>query len=86
MKVELQNGDRITIPEGCKAQINGNEVVIEKEEVQEFKDGDILVALINGRRCNIFIYKGRNERNLRCYYAGLDMNNKLHINKSISGS
>lgn len=84
MKVELQNGDRITIPEGCKAQINGNEVVIEK--VQEFKDGDILVALINGRRCNTFIYKGKNERGLRCYYAGLDMVNKLHINKFISSS
>lgn len=48
MKVELQNGDRITIPEGCKAQINGNEVVIEKEEKEEdFKRGDILVSLSN---------------------------------------
>lgn len=48
MKVELQNGDRITIPEGCKAQINGNEVVIEKEEKSEdFKRGDILVSLSN---------------------------------------
>lgn len=48
MKVELQNGDRITIPEGCKAQINGNEVVIEKEEVQEFKDGDVLTSVYDG--------------------------------------
>lgn len=44
MKVELQCGDTITIPEGCKAQINGNEVVIEKEKVQEFKDGDVLAS------------------------------------------
>jgi len=43
MKVELQCGDTITIPEGCKAQINGNEVVIEKEGM-EFKDGDILTS------------------------------------------
>ena len=35
MKVELQAGDTITIPKGCKAQINGNEVVIEKEEKEE---------------------------------------------------
>lgn len=84
MKIELQCGDTIAIPEGCKAQINGNEVIIEK--VQEFKDGDILVALINGRRCNTLIYKGKNERGLRCYYAGLDMVNKLHINKFISSS
>lgn len=47
MKVELQSGDTITIPEGCKAQINGNEVVVEKEgkeEVRGFKDGDILTS------------------------------------------
>ena len=65
MKVELQNGDRITIPEGCKAQINGNEVVIEKEEkeeVQEFKDGDVLVLVVNGKRCNAFIYKSTDKR------------------------
>lgn len=48
MKVELQNGDRITIPEGCKAQINGNEIVVEKEEEsKDFKRGDILVSLSN---------------------------------------
>ena len=48
MKVELQCGDKITIPEGCKAQINGNEVVVEKEEKSEdFKRGDILVSLSN---------------------------------------
>lgn len=51
MKVELQNGDRITIPEGCKATINGNEVVIEKEEkkeVQKFKEGDVLQSVYDG--------------------------------------
>lgn len=48
MKVELQNGDRIAIPEGCKAQINGNEVVVEKEgKSEDFKRGDILVSLYN---------------------------------------
>ena len=48
MKVELQNGDRIAIPEGCKAQINGNEIVVEKEgKSKDFKSGDILVSLSN---------------------------------------
>lgn len=42
MKVKLTSGDRIRIPEGCKATINGNEVVIEKKE-QEFKDGDVII-------------------------------------------
>lgn len=32
MKVELQIGDTITIPEGCKATIKGGSVVFEKEE------------------------------------------------------
>ena len=44
MKVELQNGDRITIPEGCKAIVKDGSVVIEKEKVQEFKDGDVLAS------------------------------------------
>ena len=48
MKIELQAGDKITIPEGCKAQINGNEVVIEKKEKsKDFKRGDILVSHFN---------------------------------------
>ena len=60
MKVELQSGDRITIPEGCKAQINGNEVVIEKEKkeeakTQEFKDGDVLTSLFDNKV--VFIFK-----------------------------
>lgn len=46
MKVELQNGDRITIPAGCRAKINGNEVVVEKEE-KEFKRGDVIVSKID---------------------------------------
>ena len=46
MRIELQAGDKITIPEGCRAQINDNDVVIEKEEKsKDFKRGDILVSL-----------------------------------------
>lgn len=48
MKVELQCGDTITIPEGCKAQINGNKVVVEKDgKSKDFNRGDILVSLFN---------------------------------------
>lgn len=48
MKVEFQCGDTITIPEGCKAQINGNEIVIEKEgKSKDFNRGDILVSPFN---------------------------------------
>ena len=60
MKVELQNGDRITIPAGCKAIVNGNEVVVEKEKkeeakTQEFKDGDVLTSLFDNKV--VFIFK-----------------------------
>ena len=70
MKVELQNGDRITIPEGCKAQINGNEVVIEKYE-NEFKDGDVLTLLRNNKA--VFIFREdelKQKNNENGYYVG----------------
>ena len=56
MKVELQNGDRLTVPNGCKATINGNEVVIEKGNL-EFKDGDVLVSNDKYQKFS-FIFKG----------------------------
>ena len=45
MIVDFQCGDTITIPEGCKAIVKDGSVVFEREEieeVQEFKDGDVL--------------------------------------------
>ena len=48
MKVELQCGDSITIPEGCKAIVKDGSVVFEREEKegeQEFKDGDVLRSI-----------------------------------------
>lgn len=46
MKVELQCGDKITIPEGCKAIVKDGSVVFEKE-VQEFENGDVLCSAYN---------------------------------------
>lgn len=57
MKVELQCGDSITIPEGCKAIVKGKSVVFEKEEkeeVQEFKDGDVLCSIYDN---TVLIFK-----------------------------
>lgn len=45
MEIKLNAGDKITIPTGCKATIEDNQIIIkEKKEDQkeEFKDGDIL--------------------------------------------
>ena len=77
MKVELQNGDRITIPEGCKATINGNEVVIEKEQV--FKDGDVLEVECSG---HIIIFQERGHADLQnknYYYVCMDAQRELKV-------
>lgn len=53
MEIKLSNGDRLTVPHGCKATVNGNEIVIEKE-TQEFKDGDILTSIYDDKVTLIF--------------------------------
>ena len=75
MKVELQCGDTITIPEGCKAIVKDGSVVFEK--VQEFKDGDIL-AHINDSNCPCpFIYKDTDARGFYQYYVGVDSRDNI---------
>ena len=44
MKVELQCGDTIAIPDGCKAIVKDGSVVFEKE----FEDGDVLCSAYSG--------------------------------------
>lgn len=86
MKVELQCGDTITIPEGCKAIVKGKSVVFEKEEkVQEFKDGDVLVVVVNGERHNAFIYKSTDAVGFHLFYAGINADGNLLINDSSNG-
>lgn len=65
MKVELQCGDTIAIPDGCKATIKDGEVVIEKE-VQEFKDGDVLCSAYNG---TMVIFKEKEKDGSRYFYS-----------------
>ena len=88
MKVELQCGDTITIPEGCKAIVKDGSVVFEREkeeEVQEFKDGDVLVVVVNGKRRNAFIYKGSDVLGFHLFYAGINADGNLLINDSSNG-
>lgn len=61
MEITFKDGDRITIPEGCKATIDGNEVVIEKKK-QEFKDGDVLATTERVGTKTILIFKGKESR------------------------
>lgn len=83
MKVELQCGDTIAIPDGCKATVKDGSVVIEKEE--KFKDGDILVSFVNEERYNAFIYKGTDKNGFHSYYVGVDACKLLSISTSPSG-
>ena len=71
MKIELQAGDTITIPEGCKAVIKDGSVVFEKE--QEFKDGDIVISDI-GTIC-IFKENSTYDR-FTSYYNTVHSNNE----------
>ena len=52
MEIKLSNGDRLTVPQGCKATVNGSEIIIEKE--REFKDGDILTSIYDDKVTLIF--------------------------------
>ena len=57
MEVTLKAGDSLNIPEGCKAVIKDNVVVFEqkeREEVQEFKDGDVLCSIYDN---TVLIFK-----------------------------
>lgn len=66
MKVELQCGDKITIPEGCKSTIKDGNVVFEKKEnAEEFKNGDVLVVNIGNVECPFIFFKASNDS---CYY------------------
>lgn len=72
MKVELQAGDSITIPQGCKAVIKEGEVVFEKR-VSGFKDGDIVISDI-GTIC-IFKENSIYDR-FTSYYNTIHSNNE----------
>ncbi|WP_455072293.1 hypothetical protein [Prevotella melaninogenica] len=82
MKVELQCGDTITIPEGCKAIVKDGSVVFERE--QKFKDGDVLVSVVNGHRHNAFIYESTDKKGFHSYYIGIDICGQLSFDKYLS--
>lgn len=78
MKVDFQCGDTITIPKGCKAVVKDGSVVFEKEEkeeVQEFKDGDVLCSTLDNI---MLIFKARHNH-ARSYFDS-------HYNNKGSGN
>lgn len=84
MKVELQCGDTITIPEGCKATIKDRSVVFEKEEqkeeVREFKDGDVLTSRLDNKFIFIFKKDELNQKdNRNGYYVCHKANHIINV-------
>lgn len=81
MKVEIQCGDTITIPEGCKAIVKDGSVVFEKEEkekVQDFKDGDIVILCGRTKKDrHPFIFKREDDGGRQKFYIGIDFWNVL---------
>ena len=90
MKIELQCGDTITIPEGCKAIVKDGSVTFVKEEDKEFKDGDILIddRKLSEFPCKIImIYKGAKSEG-GCYecYIFRNLMGSLVINEGCCNS
>ena len=90
MKVELQCGDTITIPEGCKAIVKGKSVVFEKEEkeekdeAQEFKEGDVLCSIYDD---TMLIFKDVSKCTkgyFDSHYNNQGLDNKLWKSESFS--
>lgn len=74
MEIKLSAGDKINIPENCKAIIENNQIIIEKQKEEfkeEFKDGDILRSVQTG---TIVIFKS--------YQTNLKDNFCSHYNNS----
>lgn len=71
MKVELQHGDTITIPEGCKATVKDNQIIV--EEQQEFKDGDIVISKFHKRVLVFLNYREGNKQAFDNYSDGINV-------------
>lgn len=74
MEIKLNAGDRINIPENCRATIKDNLIIIEeqKEEQEEFKEGDILHSR-NHDRIVIFSRYSPNDKGLfDCYFSSTE--------------
>ena len=80
MEILLKQGDRLPIPDGCKAVIEGNLLLIEKKE-PEFRDGDILACNEEFCRCP-FIFKGYDEKGFSKFYTGIGYGGDLIISTS----
>lgn len=78
MEIILNCGDKINIPDGCKAEIKDGVITIEKGE-PKFKDGDILAYVGNTDNTSTFIYRGEDDNGSHKYYVGINVYKRLSI-------
>ena len=74
MEIVLNCGDKINIPDGCKAEIKDGVITIEKPR---FKDGDILADVTTAVLTCPFIARGECEGGCYGYYVGVDKGGDL---------
>lgn len=77
MEIKLSAGDKFTIPTGCKATIEDNQIIIEEKQEEEFKDGDILRSTISNRTIIFKSYKKDSKIICNIHYNNCDILNDL---------
>ena len=74
MEIKLNAGDKIQVPENCKATIEDNVIIIEEKQ-NEFKEGDVLRSIYDG---TMIIFKAFGKTGeMSSYYD----NDRLNINE-----
>ena len=68
MEIKINAGDKIQVPENCKATIEDNIIIIEEKQ-EEFKDGDILHSKLTA---SVVIFKNYGDNSMdsfRIHYS-----------------
>ena len=80
MEIKLNAGDKINIPEDCKATIEDNQIIIEEKQ-EEFKDGDILKCIESD---NMVVFKNRYNQTsaFRIYFSLIGESHRLCLYSS----
>ena len=74
MEIKLSAGDKIQVPENCKATIEDNLIIIEEEQ-SLFKDGDILHSCTTDRMVIFKSYEDKLRTAFCSYYNNCNLSN-----------
>lgn len=78
MEIKLNAGDKINIPENCKATIEDNQIIIE-EKKEEFKEGDILHSRNNDRIVIFSNYSRDDKHEFNSYFNSTNNPNSAWV-------